>query len=196
MLRAAARRVGVDHGWRIGPGPGPVVAGDRPEVAGLGATSSGIEHRGDGLIDEELARSEQLFAHQGPDRLQLGGGVAGPVGQGGAVDLDVLALQALGLTVERGVVGVLGDQHLGHHPLGGQTALDQPRRRRGLDDPALAGAAGVLRATGDQDLILRGHDVEALGDIFADHMHGAGAAGTGRGRRLDHHLHVGQMIGQ
>jgi hypothetical protein len=27
-------------------------------------------------------------------------------------------------------------------------------------------------------------------------MHGAGAAGTGRGRRLDHHLHVGQMIGQ
>ncbi len=94
------------------------------------------------------------------------------------------------------MVGVLGHQHLGHHALGGQSALDQPWRRRGLDHLALTGAAGVLRAVADDDLVLRRHDVEALGDILADHMHRAGAAGAGRRGRFDPHLHLRQMVGQ
>ena len=118
VVGAAARRVGVDHGWRIGPATSSIVPGDGPEEARLGAAAARIQHWCAGLIDEQPAGGQQLLAHQGPDRLQLSSGVADPVGQGGAIDLDPLAIQALGLAIERGVIGVLGDQDLGHHPFG------------------------------------------------------------------------------
>jgi hypothetical protein len=61
---------------------------------------------------------------------QLEGGATNPVGQGRAVDLDAVAGPDLRLAVERQVVGVLGDQHVGHQRLGRQAVLDQPLRRR------------------------------------------------------------------
>ena len=57
MLGAAARGVEIDHGGRIGTGPGPVVARDRPEIAGLGPPAPGIEHRRPGLVHEQLGRA-------------------------------------------------------------------------------------------------------------------------------------------
>src|SRR5690606_26642763 len=42
---AAPRRIVEHHAGRIGPAPRPIVAGQRPEIARLGAASSGIEHR-------------------------------------------------------------------------------------------------------------------------------------------------------
>ena len=56
--RAAARRIGVGDGRRISPAPRPIVAGDRPEVALLGAATAGIEHRRHRLVDRDLAESE------------------------------------------------------------------------------------------------------------------------------------------
>jgi len=58
---AAARRIGVGHGGRIGSAPGPVVAGDRPEVSFLGAATAGIEHRRHSLIDRDLDRAQNEF---------------------------------------------------------------------------------------------------------------------------------------
>jgi len=42
------------------------------------------------------------------------------------------------------MVGVLGHDDMGDGGFGGDAALDQSRRRRGLDHHVLAGAAGVL----------------------------------------------------
>ena len=45
IVDQAFQRAEIDHGGRIGTSPGPVVARDRPEIAGLGPPAPGIEHR-------------------------------------------------------------------------------------------------------------------------------------------------------
>src|SRR6478672_6878447 len=54
MLGTASWCVGVNDGRRAGAAaPGAVVAGDRPEVASLGAPAAGIKHRSAGLVDKQ-----------------------------------------------------------------------------------------------------------------------------------------------
>ena len=69
------------------------------------------------------ARDGDHQVAEGPQRLQLGPGVAGPEGQGRAVQLDALPYEGLRLAVQGTVVGIFGDQYLGHQPLGRQPAL-------------------------------------------------------------------------
>ncbi len=126
-------------------------------------------------------------------RRELGGGVADPARQGRAVDVDALARQHLRLPIERQVPGVLPDQDMRHHRLGRQSALDQPLRRRGLDDRALAGAARVFRPAGEDDPVLRRDDVEPLGRLLADDMHRAMTARTGGVLGRDDDLDARQM---
>jgi hypothetical protein len=64
-----------------------------------------------------------------PERFQFGSGIADPEGQRRPVGHDALARQDLGLAIERTMIGVFRDQHMGDHPLGRQTALDQPGGR-------------------------------------------------------------------
>ena len=94
--RAAAGRVGVGDGRRIGPAPGPIVASDRPEVAFLGAAAAGIEHRRLGLVDRDLARGQNEFAQPKIERLELGRRIADPERQDRALDVDALGGQHLG----------------------------------------------------------------------------------------------------
>jgi hypothetical protein len=54
VLTAATGRVGIGHARRIGPAPRSIIARDRPEVAGLGPATAGIEHRRPGLVDRDL----------------------------------------------------------------------------------------------------------------------------------------------
>ena len=49
---------------------------------------AGIEHRGGRLVEEELAGALQHHCHPLHDRREVEGGLADPVGQGGAVELD------------------------------------------------------------------------------------------------------------
>ena len=74
MDGAAARRIGVGDGGRVGSTPGPVIAGDRPEVSLLGASPAGIEHRRHRLIDGDLERAQNEFTQPKIKRLQLRGG--------------------------------------------------------------------------------------------------------------------------
>ena len=97
MHRAAAGRVGVGDGRRIGPAPGPVVAGDRPEVAVLGPAAAGIEHRRLRLVDRDLAGAEDQFAQPQIERLELGRGIADPERQDRSLDVEALRGQHLGL---------------------------------------------------------------------------------------------------
>jgi hypothetical protein len=184
-LGRAIGRVDVSYPRRIGPTPGSIIAGIRPELARFGAAAARIEHGRGGLVRKQLGRGLQVVEQPLVHRAQVERGPPHPVSQGGAVEPETLTGVDLRLPVEREVIGVFGDEDLRDRAVGGQPALDQPRRRGGLHDPILTGAAGVLRAADDQHPDLGRHDVEALGHVLADAVQGAGAA---RARRaLDIH---------
>jgi hypothetical protein len=88
---------------------------------------------------------------------ELGGGVADPIREGRAIELDALAGVDLALPIERQVVGVFADQDMGDKRLGRQPALDQARRRGCLDHALLAAAilAAVTILNWADDVTLR-----------------------------------------
>ena len=58
--------------------------------------------------------------------------------------------------------GVFGDQHIGDHRLGRQSALDQPFGRRRLHHGLLAGPAGIFGTMRHDHPELRRNDIEPL----------------------------------
>src|SRR5690606_12209530 len=82
---AAPRRIVEHHAGRIGPAPRPFVAGQRPEIARLGAASSWVEHRCRRLVEEQLARLLEELRHARDDGGQVERGPADPVGQDRAI---------------------------------------------------------------------------------------------------------------
>ena len=143
-------------------------------------------------LAEAFSIVEQALVH----RPQQEGGAADPVGQGRAIEVDALPGVDLGLAIERQMIGVFGDQHLGDRRLGRQAALDQPRRRRRLHHHVLASPAGVFGPAHDQHPELRRHDVEPLADVLADPMQRVAAARAGVVVDIDHHLDARQMCRQ
>ena len=101
-------------------------------------------------------------------RAQVPGGMADPVGQRGAIQIDALAGVNLGLAVERQMVGIFGHQNLGDRRLGRQAALDQSRWRRRLHDTVLASPAGIFGSPGEEHPELRRHDVQPLTPVLAN----------------------------
>lgn len=83
---------------------------------------------------------------------------------------------------------------MGDHGLGRQVRLDQPRRCWSLNDAIGAGAAGVFRATGDDDAELGRDHVQPLGHVLADRMQAA-ATGTGQSFRLKDLFNTGRCFG-
>src|ERR1700729_4314561 len=62
MNGAAARCIGIDHARWVRSGPRPVIARQRPEVAGFGPAAPRIQYRHRGLIDTKLRGGEQNLA--------------------------------------------------------------------------------------------------------------------------------------
>jgi hypothetical protein len=116
-----------------------------------------------------------------------------PARQRLAVDDDAVARQDLPLTIERRLPGVLGRGDVGDQRRRRHAALDEPRRRRGLDDRTLAGAAGVFGTDRAQHTQPRGNPIERFAHLLADPMHPAGAARAECGRWLDHLFDPGQV---
>ena len=127
---------------------------------------------------------------------QMPGGAANPVGERRTVERDALPGVDLRLTIERQMVCIFGDQHMGDGRLRRQTTFDQSRRGRRLDDGALAGAAGVLGTPRHQNTELSRNDVEPLGNVFADPMQRALAAWAGLVVDIDDGLDARQMCWQ
>lgn len=76
------------------------------------------------------------------------------------------------------MIGVLGYQNLRDQRFGRDTAFDDPRRGRSLDNRALARAATVAGPARDQHTERGGNHVEPFGDTFTDLVERAAAAGT------------------
>jgi hypothetical protein len=126
----------------------------------------------------------------GPERER---GAAHPVRQGGAVKRDALARIDLRLAIERGVVGIFGDQHMRHQRLGRNAVLDQPLRCRRLGHFACAGAAGVFGTARNDHLQLHRDDIEPFGDILANPVLEPAAARAGLVLDVDDDLFARQM---
>ena len=193
MDRPATGRIGVGDGRRVSPAPGPVVAGDRPEIAVLDPAAAGIEHRRPGLVDRNLAGCQDEFTKALVDRPEFGGCVADPERQDRALDVDALGGQHLGLSVERQMPGVFGDQHGRDHRLRWQAALDQPLGRWRLNHRLFARPARIFGATRHQNAKLRRDHVQPLRDVRADRMHRRPAARAGPVFGLDRHMNARQM---
>ena len=196
MHGTAAWRIGVGDSGRIRPAPGPVVAGNRPEVSLLGASPAGIEHRRHRLIDRDLERAQNEFTQPKIQRLELRGGITDPERQCGALDRDALAQQNLSLAIERQVPGIFGCQDIGHHRLGRQPALDQPLGRGRLDGRRCAGPAAIFGTMCDDHAELGRDHVQPLRRLLADHMHGRMAARAVGIFGSNRHIHPRQMTRQ
>ena len=168
MRRAAARGIEVDDAGWIRASPAAVVTRQCPEIAGLGSTAARVEDRRLGLVHEQLARGLQMPGQTVDDRLQVERCLADPIGQHRAAQVDPGPGIDLRLTVERQVVGILGDQHMGEQRLGGQCAFEQVCGCRGLHNGAGASAAGIFRPNGHDNPELSGGDVEPLTAVFPD----------------------------
>ena len=120
MLAAPARRIRIDDSRRAGSAPGPVIARDRPEVAGLGLAAPGIEHRYRRLIDSQFGGREEICLEPLVERHQLRGRIADPEGERRAIKLDALGGQHFVLAIERQVPAVFGHQHGGDDGFGRQ----------------------------------------------------------------------------
>ncbi len=87
--------VEVDHPGRIIAAPTPVVARQRPEIAGFRPPATRVQHRRRGFVHEELGGSLQVLGQPIHDGRQVEGRHADPVGQRRAVNVDARAGQDL-----------------------------------------------------------------------------------------------------
>ena len=129
--------VDVGHRRRQVALPGAVVPGEAPEIAGPGPALAGRQHRQARVVAEQLGRTQHAGEQQLPQRLQPPCRPAHPVRQGGAVEMDAVALQDLGLAVQRQAVVVLRHRHLGQQRL----------RSAGRRGSALSGAGACTTAS-------------------------------------------------
>ncbi len=58
--------------------------------------------------------------------LQQSGGLADPIGQGGAIQIEPLAFEDLALTIQRKMVGLFADQNMGQQARTGAATFDGP----------------------------------------------------------------------
>ena len=103
---------------------------------------------------------------------------ADPVGQGGAVEIDALPPEDLALAIQREVVAVLRDQHMGEQTRPWPAALDRARGQRRLAE-CLAARAGHARAHDPGHDEAAGDVVELLGDVLSDPLQCAAALAAG-----------------
>jgi len=177
-LGLAIGSVDIGSHRRITAAPWPIVAGIGPDLTGLRSPSTGIEDRRGGLVGEQPLGSSQSLKDVIANGPKIPCCPADPVCKGGTIQLDALPGIDLRLPVKRQVIGILGHQHLRDQRFGGDTAFDDPCGRRSLHDRALARAAAIARTAGDQHAEGGGDNIEAFGDILADLVERAAAAGT------------------
>ena len=192
ILRVLALAVGREAipgcGGR-GAAPGPLVATIGPKARSLGPSCAGGEHPDRCVVHDDGFAGSHVPADGLGQRLEERGergGLAHPVGQRGAIEVEAIALEDLALPVERKVVGILAHQHMGEQPGAGTSPLDGARGERRLGE-ALAARAGQPRPHDPVHDEAAGHILELLGHVLADPAKPAATAEAAvtAGRKLD-----------
>ena len=165
-LALAVGAVAVERRRRPGPGPGSGVDGVDPEARDPGPAEPGRQHVDRRVVGVQHRARHDVGADQLGQRCQPPGGMADPIGQGDAVDVDALARQDRRLAIERQAVAVLRDHDVGDQARTGPALLDRQVGCRRLEDP-LAAPAGVLRPDVADDLVPGRDLLQHLGDVLA-----------------------------
>ena len=178
MLALAIDGEPIAGGRRIRAVPGPLVAdiGPDPRRPGLAvARRLQLDRR---VVGEDRRTAQDVAPDRVGQRLQQRRRLADPVRQGRAVEVDALTLEDLALPVERQMIAVLGDQHMGEQAGPGTSPLDRARRQGRLAD-GLAAGAGQARAHDPVHDEPTGHVVQLFGDILAQRLQPAAARSAG-----------------
>ena len=128
-------------------------------------------------------------------RLEPPAGAADPSGERRTRKIDPMAGEDLRLPVERRVIAVFADQHLGKQRRRRQAAGDRPLCSRRLRH-RLAGPAGVFGTGGADDAKLSRNPIQHLAHAFSDDMQRAAAAAADRALNVEADLFARQMVGQ
>ena len=120
---------------------------------------------------------EHVLAQAIVQRLEPPARAADPAGKGRALQFDAMAGEDLRLPIERSVVAVFADQHLGEQRRRRQTAGNRPVRR-GCLGHGIAPAAGVFRARDAQYTELGGNPIQHLADALPDVVQDTSTART------------------
>jgi len=150
-----------------------------PKVSPVGFFLAGAEHLDRGFVGVQHRMGEQFCLERIDQRLELHPTDADPLGQGRAGERHPGPGKDAFLAVERQMVSVFGDQHVGQEAGGREALVDDLSRHRCLNQ-ALTGAAGPFAAHMALDREDARGVVELLADVLADALHLA-AAGTGGG---------------
>ena len=148
MNAPATRRIGEGYArWRA-TAPWAIIPRQRPEVSSLRLARTRVKNRSTRLVHEQFGRTLQVGNQCVEDGAQFIGSSTDPVCKRGAVEIDALAADDLGLSIKRKVIRIFGDQHMGHRRFCRQSRLDQPWWSRSLDNAVGAGTACIFGATG------------------------------------------------
>lgn len=125
----SVRREDVDRrGWRRSA-PWPLVTRIDPKPPGLRSSAAWIEDRHWRVVGEQMIGGEHVLAQAIVQRLEPPARAADPAGESRALQFDTVAGEDLRLPIERSVVAVFADQHLGE--------------QRGVPRPPAIGLSGM-----------------------------------------------------
>lgn len=176
----AVGAVAEDHRGGGRAAPATLLAHVGPQPRGARAPAPGIEHRHRGIVGVQARATEDVALQRLTERGEQRARRPHPVGERGALDVNALAGVDLGLAVERQVIAVLRDEHLGEQPRAGKPAGDGPLRGRRLHHRR-AGAAALLRAHVADHPEGGRHVLEHLRDVLAEGDQHSAAARAGAG---------------
>ena len=141
-----------------GTGPGPFVADIGPKPGRLGFAGTRSQQLYRRVVGKESLSLLNIVPNGRGQTLKQRGGFANPVGQGGAIQINAIAIVYLTLPVQRQVIAIFGNQHMSQKSRTRTAPLDGPPRQGGLMECLTAGAGHA-----------RTYDPvhhEASGDIF------------------------------
>ena len=158
-----------------------------PQVGAMRLAGAGIEHRHRRLIGMQDRMREHLVFQGINQRLQGHAHLTYPLGQGRLRDGQPRTSEDGFLAIQRQVVQVFGNEHLGEQPGGRNPFIDHMRRNQRLHQRCALGTGPLAADVPFHRKGARGV-VELLGDIFADALH---LAATGTGRRFRFVVNLG-----
>ncbi len=180
--------------WWVGAAPWPFVANIGPDPGGLAFAGALHLHLQGGVVGKDRLAALNMAPDHISQWFQQCRRFADPVGQGRAVEINAVAIEYPGLAIEREVIGILRDQHMGQQARAGTTPLDRARGQWCLADrlATRASHAGPDKAVHDEPA----RDVfQLFGDIFAEFLQNLAALAAGLAGR-QHLLVARQAVRQ
>ena len=107
--------------------PGAFVAGIGPEPRRLGLAGAGGQHADGRVVGEDRLGRQDVAPDGIGERLQQGGDLSDPVGQGRAVEVEPFTVKDLALAVKRQMIGIFADHHIGQKARPRAPPLDRAR---------------------------------------------------------------------